>query len=122
MSHDENVTDPETPTLAWGVPLYPNRYVWLVFMSAMDVFMTYVILRFDGREVNGLADWILQRFDIAGMAIYKFVLVTIVILIIEFVGRRKEPLGRRMAEWAIAITCVPVTLAFVMLIVHQLDG
>ena len=104
------------------MPLYPNRYVWLVFLSAADVMLTFVILWFDGREVNGVADWILQRFGIGGMAIYKFALVTLAILIIEYVGRQKEPTGRRMAEWAIALTCIPVVVAFTLLSVHALQG
>ncbi len=118
----DSVDSPSAAPPAWGVPLYPNRYVWLVFVSAMDVFMTFLILYFGGREVNKVADYILQRFGIGGMAFYKFILITIVILIIEYVGRKKPTTGRRMAEWSIALTCVPVVIAFVMLIANLLGG
>ena len=45
---------------------YPNRYVWFVLLSTLDVVLTFVILWLDGREVNGIADWILQRYGIGG--------------------------------------------------------
>ena len=100
-------------------PLYPNRYVWFVFLSAMDVMMTFVVLWFGGREANGLADWVLQRFGIAGMTLFKFAIVVFVILLCEYVGRRNDRAGRRLAEWAVALTCVPVVIAFALLLVDQ---
>ena len=33
-----------------------------------------------------------------------------------------ERTGRRMAEWAIALTCVPVVIAFILLISHAVTG
>jgi hypothetical protein len=98
-------------------PLYPNRYVWFVLLSAMDVMMTFVIIWIGGREANGIADAILQRFGFAGMTIFKFAIVVGVILLCEFIGRRSEAKGRRLAEWSIALTCVPVVIAFVLLVV-----
>lgn len=96
-------------------PLYPNRYVWFVFLSAMDVLMTFVILSIGGREANSIANAILQRFGFAGLTIFKFVLVVFVILLCEFIGRKDEPKGRRLAEWAIVLTCLPVVIAFILL-------
>ena len=99
----------------WGVPLYPNRYVWFVFLSTMDVLMTFVVLWFGGREANGVADRVLQRFGIGGMAIFKFALVVVVIGICEVLGRSSPRAGRKLSEWAVAVTCVPVVIAFVLL-------
>ena len=103
----------------WGVPLFPNRYVWFVLLSTLDVVLTFVILWLDGREVNGLADWILQRYGIGGMAVFKFALVVFVVLLCEALGRQNEHAARRLAEWSIALTCVPVAVATAMLLAHQ---
>ena len=106
----------------WGVPLFPRRYVWFVLLSTLDVVLTFVILLLDGREVNGIADWVLKRYGIGGMALFKFALVVFVVLLCEYLGRKNEHAARRLAEWAIALTCVPVAVAVAMLLTHQLSA
>jgi hypothetical protein len=98
--------------------LYPHTYVWYVFVSALDVMFTAVLLHFGGREVNVLANWVLVRWDLAGMVMFKFVLVSFVICICEFVGRKRHRLGRDLGHWAVGITCIPVLLAALQLITH----
>lgn len=101
--------------------LYPNVYVWFIFVSAMDVMMTWVVLAVGGHEANGLADAVIRRFGLPGMAAYKFTLAALVVTICETVGRRKPDTGRRLAEWAVAISCVPVVLAFIQLLTALLS-
>ena len=95
--------------------LYPNRYVWFVFLSTMDVLMTFVVLWFGGREANSLANWVLERWGFAGMTIFKFALVVVVIGLCEIVGRLRESAGRLLINVGIVVTCVPVTVAFLLL-------
>ena len=97
------------------MPLYPNRYVWFVLLSTLDLLMTFVILWLDGREANGVADWVLRQYGIGGMTIFKFALVAFVVLLCEVVGRHDDRAGRRLAEWSIALTCVPVVIALLLL-------
>ena len=123
---------PPAPTNApqSGV-LYPNCYTWYVFLSALDILLTYLILHplfsspanaFDdldssgaielrGREVNVIADWVIRQAGVPGMVLYKFLLVVLVIGICEIVGRRRYLTGLRVAEWAIALSCIPVIIA-----------
>lgn len=111
--------------------LYPNCYTWYVFLSALDIMLTYLILHplfsspgtaFDatnpygvyeqrGHEVNVLADWVIKLAGVPGMVVYKFALVALVIGICEIVGRRRFQIGLRVAEWAIALSCIPVIIA-----------
>lgn len=98
--------------------LYPNRYVWFVFLSAMDVFMTFIVLQFGGSEANGIANWILERYGLSGMTLFKFALVTLVIGICEITGRLSDRAGRLLVTAGIIVTCVPVTLAFGLLFLH----
>jgi hypothetical protein len=104
-----------TDSPPWGTLLFPDRYVWLVLFSALDVFMTFVILSLGGLEANPVADWILQRFGIAGMTVFKFVLITVVILICEYVGRRDREAARRLTVYGLALTMMPVVFALILL-------
>ena len=81
----------------------------------LDVMLTWVILHLGGREANGAAAFIIGRFGLPGMVIFKFGLVAFVIALCEAVGRRSPAAGERLAVWAIALTCVPVILAGILI-------
>ena len=103
----------------WGsAVMYPHTYVWYVFVSALDVMFTAVTLHLGGVEMNVVANFVLQRWDFAGMVLFKFVLVTVVICICEFIGRQNWRLGRDLGHWAVGITWIPVLLATLQLIDH----
>jgi hypothetical protein len=98
---------------------YQSAYLWLTFLSALDIMLTWIVLFRGGQEVNALADAVIRRFDITGLVVFKFALIVLVILICEVVGRRSDSAGRRMANWCVALGCVPVALAFLMLLSHR---
>jgi hypothetical protein len=95
--------------------LYENHYTWFVFVSALDVMLTWVILHTGGREANQLAAMVLERFGLEGLVVFKFVLVILVIAICEILGRKNLQTGRRLASWAVALTCVPLFVAVALL-------
>lgn len=95
--------------------LYENHYTWFVLVSALDVMLTWVVLHAGGREANALADAVLQRFGLAGLVTFKFALVVIVIVLCEVIGRRNREAGKRLASWAVALTCVPLMIAAMLL-------
>lgn len=97
---------------------YQNAYVWLIFISALDIMMTWLILYWGGREVNALADWVIQNYDLAGMIIFKFTVATFVVVLCELVGRMRDSAGRKLAIASVAISALPVFLAFTMLLSH----
>ncbi len=99
--------------------LYPDHYVWFVFLSALDLMLTWVILHNAGVEVNPVACLILDAQGLPGLAAFKFALVMFVIVMCEWVGRSDRRRGRKLSEWAVAITAIPVTVAFVQLLVVQ---
>ena len=107
--------------LGWfSVPhmLYQTAYKWFVYISALDVILTWFILLVGGEEVNWLADVVIAHAGLKGILIYKFCLVVLVVLICEVVGRRKPWVGRKLAGLAIVITALPVVLSVVQLIIH----
>lgn len=100
-----------------GAVLFPQRYTWLILVSALDVFFTTIILTLGGSEVNAFADYLLQRWDMWGLIGLKFVAVSIAIALCEIIGRMRYATGERFAEWAIAISAMPVVIAIIQLVV-----
>jgi hypothetical protein len=106
------------PAIRRGFPLYSNCYNWYLLLAVLDIGLTWIILHgFGGYEVNVLANWIIRSGGFWATVGYKFALVGLVIAICEVVGRRVDATGRRLAEWAVAITAIPVTASFVQLLV-----
>jgi hypothetical protein len=96
--------------------LYPNHYTWFVLVSALDVMLTWVVLHFGGREANVVALAMLRRFGLPGLVVLKFGIVSFVVVLCEIIGRRNHRAGLRLIEIGTAITCLPVLLAFLMLL------
>ncbi len=109
------VESPQTPP---GHVLYPNVYVWFVFLGAMDIMLTWTILHpvFGGHEVNLLAHSSSNTAaNCQGTLLFKFGIVVGIVLICEFVGRRHPARGRWLPEWAVAITSIPVIVALIQI-------
>ena len=72
--------------------------ILLILLSSADIFMTYVLLRTSPRfhESNPVAQWIFQRWNIAGMVVFKFASIGTAIAIGEFVERRR-PVGASLS-------------------------
>ena len=102
--------------------LYPGVYIWYVILASCDISLTWIILSLGGREENALANWIFEHGGLVGAVIFKFATVVIVVVICEFVGRHRNKTGRRVAEWAIALTAIPVVVAIVQLLVVAFRG
>lgn len=149
LAHAEAVETPQHPPGRPRGVLYPNQYVWFVFLAVLDILCTWLILNpaifgnpvtsvgtirgtyLDpngrrrvlveipagadeeprGEEVNPIAAWVIQRGGLPGKVLYKFALVLMIVSICEYVGRRRYALGKRIAEWAVALTAIPVAVA-----------
>src|SRR5947209_19739608 len=73
---------------------YQDEYAWLVLVSALDIMLTWVILMLPGGgEANAIASYVIERYSLWGMIIYKFSLVVLVIVLCEVIGRRNDRAG-----------------------------
>lgn len=117
VRHD--ISNPEDsralPAFLRQSAIHQDLCVWFVFLSALDVMLTWIVLHWGGSEVNSLANWIIDRWDILGLVAFKFGIVTLVICMIHVIARRSEPAARHLAEWAVALATIPVVLALVQL-------
>ena len=99
--------------------LYENTYVWFIFLSCLDIFLTWCILyRGVGVEANALAAWVIARFGRVGMVLFKLGMVVLIILICEAVGRRNRSIGHKLAKTAVGLTGVPLVIAVTILATH----
>ena len=46
------------------VARYPQAYVWFIFVSALDLMMTWVVLYFGGREPRGIGFLPMQTMEL----------------------------------------------------------
>jgi len=99
---------------------YPNAYVWLLLFSALDVMLTWVILLFNGQEVNPVARWVIDKYELTGMIVYKFSLIVFFIIICEIVGTLKENTGWVLSRISVMIATVPVFWALYLLWRHNM--
>lgn len=92
--------------------LYPDRYVWYVFVSALDIIITVTVLVHLGmREANTFAQWSIDHFGTWGLVGLKFLSVIVVIGICEYIGRRDPRRGGRLAYIAIGLSLIPISAA-----------
>lgn len=97
--------------------LFPDRYAWYVLVSALDVIVTVTLLvHLGAREVNMIAQRSIDNFGTWGLVGLKFASVIFVVVVCEFVGRRRERTGRALATAAIFISLFPVVAALLQVL------
>lgn len=105
--------------------LHENAYVWLVFVSALDVILTRLVLSAatgtidEQNEINPLARLVIAEWGMLGASFFKFGLVTIVIVLCEVVGRYRPRTGFALAWSAVGIGFFPVVWSLTLLTIHR---
>lgn len=102
---------------------YPNAYVWFVFVSSMDIILTWFILYLlEGREVNPIAEAVIANFGLPGAIGFKFAIMLFVIVMCEIVGREKDETGRMLSRIAVIISSVPVVWSTLLITPMMMSG
>ena len=65
-----------------------QEYLGFLLLNLFDLFLTGYIFRHEGQEANPAAVAIMKLGGLAGFAIYKFILVTIVVLACEGISTK----------------------------------
>ena len=113
---DQERQVPAEPLSPRSQVLYPTVYAWFVFFSAMDVICTWCVLSLGGSELNWIAAQVIDRWALNGMLVYKFLLVMLVVVNCEAIGRRRPLAGRRLSRVAVGITAFPVVAAIAQML------
>ncbi len=105
------------PKWKWTVPVrHPNLYLWLLFVAVLDVIFTRVVLFFGGKEINPVADFVIDNWGRFGMALFKMAITAFVIVVCEFIATRSIRISRRLALASILISAVPVVWSCIIII------
>jgi hypothetical protein len=116
VTEQEQPEPSHRPSPAAAAVRYPAEYTWLVLVASLDLMFTWVVLHQGGREMNALADTVIDRFGLWGLSAFKFGIVAFVICLCEIVGRQRHRAGRFLAAAAIGLNCVPVLMAIFLLL------
>lgn len=103
--------------------LYETEISWFALAGVLDVVLTFLILRYssEGRtqnlliEGNPVARSIIQAFGIPGMITFKLVMVAVVCLIAEVVGRSRPQTGRNLLRFGTLVVGAVVVYSFFLL-------
>ncbi|MCA9286685.1 MAG: hypothetical protein KDA22_15785 [Phycisphaerales bacterium] len=97
---------------------YPQGYLWFVFVSSLDIMLTWAILNRGGEEVNPVAKLVIDHWDLPGAIAFKFSLVLFVIVACEIAGRHAHRLALALIGTAVAVSAIPVVWSLALLVVH----
>ncbi len=87
-----------------------------ILASAIDAFMTYVILRHsaDGRtsvvltEGNAVARYFLYHWGIKGLVAFKFTMVAATVVVAQVIALRRKDLARWVLNVGTGLVCVVI--------------
>lgn len=85
-------------------------YAAYLVLAALDVCFTHLVLSMGGWEANALAARALDAWGTPGLAALKIFTVAVVLVCCEAVRAKRARLGMRLAEWAVAISVIPVVV------------
>ena len=116
--------EPEKAGLALDIPemRYQEQYVWLIFLSSLDIMLTWHILRNGGEEVNPVARVVIDAWGLTGAVLFKFALMLFVIIACEVIGRKRDKLARRLIAFGLIVTGFPPVYSTVLITLHSLGN
>ena len=82
--------------------LLAQEYLAFTLLNLFDLFLTGYIFKHGGLEANGLAEMIYTRYHPIGFAIYKFLLVLVLVLACEGISLR----SLRKARLVVTFGCL----------------
>jgi len=98
---------------------FQNAYVWFVFISSLDIMLTWKILNRGGMEVNPLAAVVIDAWGMYGAIAFKFALMMWVIVACELLARLRQSAGRMLVTAAVVISAMPVAWSLFLLVMHE---
>ena len=95
---------------------FQELYVWLIFVSSLDIMLTWVILRNGGEEVNPVANIIIGAWGLNGAILFKFALVLFVIVSCEVISRVRPRTAHLLIWFGVLVSAFPPVWSIVLLL------
>ncbi|MDG2134335.1 MAG: DUF5658 family protein [Phycisphaerales bacterium] len=97
---------------------FPELYVWLLFVSSLDIMLTWVILRDGGSEVNPVARLVIDTWGLNGAILFKFGLILFVIVACEVIARTRPHVALLLIWFGVLISSFPPVWSVTLLVMH----
>ena len=97
---------------------FPELYVWLLFVSSLDIMLTWVILRDGGSEVNPVARLVIDAWGLNGAILFKFGLILFVIVACEVSARTRPHVALLLIWFGVLISSFPPVWSVTLLVMH----
>jgi len=102
-----------------GTAAVQQETLLFVLVSAMDVFMTYILLSQDGFfESNPVAHYFIAGWGTKGMVYFKFGMVAFVCVLSQIIARRRPQVARWLLIGATVVSAIVVVYSVKLLLVH----
>lgn len=106
---------------------FETEISWFVLASVLDIVFTWLALRFSAHgqtsqpivESNPVAHWVLVRWGIPGLAIFKLTMTALVVLIAEYVGKSRPHTARLLLMGGILVVGAVVIYTARLLFIHR---
>ncbi len=106
---------------------FESEISWFVLAATLDVVMTFLVLRFSAEgqtrstftESNPVARWVLSRWGIQGMVIFKLLMTALVVVIAEVVGTVRPQLARALLWGGTVVIGAVVVYTMRLLVLHR---
>jgi hypothetical protein len=96
-----------------------NETVWFILVSALDVFMTYVLIRQPHfTEGNPIAAFFLNHWGVKGMVYFKFFMVAFITLITQIIARTRVDIAARILQFATVVVAGVVIYSLTLYLRH----
>ena len=93
--------------------------VWFILVSALDVFMTYLLIRQPGfTEGNPIAGFFLNHWGVKGMVYFKFFMVAFIAVIAQIIARKRTDIARNVLLFATVVVGGVVIYSLVLYVRH----
>ncbi|MDA0803179.1 MAG: DUF5658 family protein [Planctomycetota bacterium] len=88
----------------------------LLLVSALDVLLTGAVISRGGQELNPVANLILQHWDMSGLTVFKYAIVTFYIVVVQEIAARQWSAARLTMLAGVAISALPVAWSTYLLV------
>ena len=85
-----------------------QEYLGFLLLNLFDLFLTGYIFRHSGQEANGLALWVLHKYGLQGFAIFKFLMVVLIIVICELISLQAVARARQIIVGACVLYLIVI--------------
>lgn len=95
-----------------------NEVTVFILVGVLDIFMTYILLRFGAVEANPFARPFLQRWGFNGLIFFKMMSITFVTVLAQVTAQYRMSSGRKILTYGTAIVGI-VVIYSIMLLAQQ---